>query len=260
MKYSASQLLAKGLEILNLFLIHSEEMTLAEISQLSGINKSTVHRIVSTLVSYGYLNQSIKRGKYSLGTIYLSFSGIIKSRSKLRSIALPYIFKMSQLVDEPVVMAYKNEFGSLYTETFHGESQKHNLLSIGLDEASGTPLHSTCSGKIVLADMSSEELKYFFNNTNLIRYTRKTIINIKDMEKHLVKIRRDGIAFDDEESSLGVRGVAAGIRDVDENLWGTIAVVAPSVRLSKTKMRKLVPDIKKYALAISKELGFKVDS
>lgn len=77
------------------------------------------------------------------------------------------------------------------------------------------------------------------------------------MKKHLVKVRKEDIAFDDEEYWPGVRAVAAGIRNADGRLLGSISMVAPSVRLSLKKMRKLAYDVKDCAMQISKEFGGK---
>jgi DNA-binding IclR family transcriptional regulator len=57
----------KTFDILNIFLKSEESLTVAEITRLSGLNKSTVNRIASVLVKYGYLRQKEKRGPYSLG-------------------------------------------------------------------------------------------------------------------------------------------------------------------------------------------------
>ena len=74
----------KTFAVLELFLSTKDEMSLSELSQLSGINKTTVSRITSTLVKLGYLSQREKRGKYSLGMRFLDFSGFIKTRIKIR--------------------------------------------------------------------------------------------------------------------------------------------------------------------------------
>lgn len=119
------------------------------------------------------------------------------------------------------------------------------------------PLHSTATGKLLLAYMSDEELEKYFSNKRIRRFTPNTIMNINDMRNHLIIIRQEGVAFDDEEFSLGVRGVAKEIRDSEGKIVGSFAVLAPSVRLTRAGMRELVPDVKNCAMEISKELGFR---
>ena len=257
-KQETMKSLTKALDILDLFLDNQGEMALSQIAKLSGLNKTTVSRIVSTLVKHGYLKQKEKRGKYSLGTIYLSFSGVVKSKLQLRSIVIPYLTKLSQQTHESVIIAYGDGSEEVFTETFHDTSQPNSkVLRIVPVEGTRMPLHSTATGKILLANMSDEELERYFNNKHLKRYTPNTIMNINDMRNHLIIVRQEGVAFDDEEFSLGVRGVAAGIRDSNDKIVGSIAVVAPSVRLTRAKMRELAPDVKSCAEEISGELGFR---
>jgi IclR family KDG regulon transcriptional repressor len=118
------------------------------------------------------------------------------------------------------------------------------------------PLYSTCLGKIILSEMSDEELKKYFNHKELLPSTPNTITNINELKRQLKKIRREGVAFDNEESALGVRGVGSGIRNEEGTLVGAAGIVAPSIRLSRSKMRGLVSDIKNCNMEISKELGF----
>jgi IclR family KDG regulon transcriptional repressor len=256
-KQETMKSLTKALDILDLFLDNQGEMALSEIAKLSGLNKTTVSRIVSTLVKHGYLKQREKRGKYSLGTIYLSFSGVVKSKLRLRSIAIPYLTKLSQQAHESAIIAYGNGDEEVFTETFHDTSQPNSVLKVVPVEGAGMPLHSTSLGKVLLANMSDEELEKYFNIKPLERFTPNTIMNISDMKNHLMIVRQEGIAFDDEEYSRGVRSVGAGLRDSEGKIVGSIAVVAPSVRLTRARMRELAPDVKSCAMEISIELGFR---
>ena len=249
--------LAKALNILELFLTSQNEMSSTNISKLSGINKSTVCRISSKLVERGYLKQREKRGKYSLGTIFLEYSGVIKNRLRLRSIAVPYLIKLSQHLNESVMIAVWDKKDGVLTETFHETAYSNSPLRVIPDEGIAMPLHNSCLGKIILADFSEEELQSYFNSKRLERHTPNTITNINEMRNHLKSVRKKGIAFDDEEYSLGVRGVAAGLRDNEGKISGSIGVIAPSVRLTRAKMRELLPDVKGCAMEISRELGFK---
>ena len=249
--------LTKALGILDLFLDNQGEMALSQIAKLSGLNKTTVSRIVSTLVKHGYLKQKEKRGKYSLGTIYLSFTGVVKSKLRVRNIAITYLTKLSQQVHESALIAYGNGNEEVFTETFHDTSQPNSVLRVVPVEGTGMPLHSTSVGKVLLANMSDEELEKYLNNKHLRHFTPNTIVNIKDMKKHLKTVRQKGIAFDDEEFSLGVRGVATGLRDSEGKIVGAIAVVAPSVRLTRARMQELASDVTSCAVDISTELGFR---
>jgi IclR family transcriptional regulator, KDG regulon repressor len=251
--------LKKALDILKLYLTSkNEELSLTEIAEASQLTKSTVSRIVTTLTSCGYMRQREKRGKYSLGTIYLEFSGALKKRLKIRNIAIPLLNELNQTLNEAVVLAVWNRSNIALVETFNETTSTKEPLRVVPTEGNNLPLHASSLGKIILASMSNEELEGYFNNSNTIKdYTPNTITDINDMRNHLFIVRKEEVAFDDEEYHIGIRGLAAGLKDGEGKLVGAIGVVAPSVRFTRARLRELVPAVKKCAFDISAELGFK---
>lgn len=245
--------LKKAFNILDLFLGNRQEMSLAELTELSGFNKTTVYRIVSTLLMYGYLKQREKRGKYSLGMKFLDFSGLIKSRMEVRNVAIPYIIKLGELVNESVIMAIWDGRRAIITETFN----VNYPLRVVPDEGARIPLYSTALGKIILANMTEKELEKYFNSISLERYTSNTITDLSDIKKYITIIKQEGVAFDYDEDTIGVSSVAAELRNSDGDIMGSIGVIGPSVRLTRTKIRKITPNLKSCALEISRELGYR---
>jgi DNA-binding IclR family transcriptional regulator len=248
--------LIKTFDILELFLKGKDELSVTEISQALGLNITTVSRILSKLAKRGYLRQVEKRGKFCLGTIFLEFSGIVKRQLKLREIAMPYLFELNRLVKESVIIAVWDRRGPLVTETIHEANYTDSPLKIVPDEGISIPLYCTCSGKIILAAMTEEEFHKYINEIKIERRTPNTITNIQKIKEQLVTVAREGVAFDDEEYAIGVRGIASGIRDNEGKIVGSLGVVAPSVRMSLNGMMDLVPTIKKYANEISRRIGY----
>jgi IclR family KDG regulon transcriptional repressor len=257
MQLETHKSLSKGLSILKLFLNDKQDMTLNEIAELSGLNKPTACRIATTLVKNGFLTQTGKRGKYSLGIIYLGFSKVINSRLRVRSVALPYLAELSKQLKESTIIAYKNNWTTdVFTETIHEIYPSNNVLKAVPEDGTGMSLYATCLGKIILAEMSNKEFQTYFRKTKIIQFTPNTIIDIDRMKEHLIKIRNDGVSYDDEEFSLGVKGVAVGLKDSEGNIIGAIGVIVPSARLNQEKINIYLPKIKRCASKISKEMGF----
>ena len=225
MKQITEKSLTKALDILKLFLLNTNsEIALGEISKLSGINKTTVHRLVSTLVEYGYLKQPETKGKYSLGTIFFEFNRIIKNRLRPREIAAPLATRLSQKVHESVSIVLGDGTHPLYHEVFHDMSQVNNILKIDIDLNVPMQMHCVSMGKIILAYMSEEKLQIYLEKNNLTRFTRNTITDVEELRKQLMIIKQEELAYDDEEFALGVRSVASGIRDFESNVIGAISV------------------------------------
>jgi IclR family transcriptional regulator, KDG regulon repressor len=257
MKQETMKSLKKSLDILNLFLSQNTEMTLGEISKLSGLNSSTASRIVAVLVKYNYLKHRERKGKYSLGPIYLHFARLINTTMEARTTAIPYLAKLSQRVGEPVVLAFENGIQELFSEQISDPLSPPKLLSISPSTGTRTlPLHCTSLGKIILASLPDKDLQRYFNNNKLEKYTPNSITAIEKMQDHLNKIKKLGIAFDSEEYEIGVTGVSAPLINFEKKTIGAIGVTAPTVRINRINMKKITPLVKTCAMEISRELGF----
>jgi len=245
--------LGKALDILELFLDTKEEMGVSDIARISGLNKATISRIANYLSTRNYLVQSEKRGKYFLGTQFLSFSKVIKDRIKLRDVAMPYLSKLCKLVDESIVLVIWDGKKAINIDSVQSEQS----LRIIPDESGQIPLYCTGTGKIFLAQMTDKELETYVSSNDMIAHTTNTITNLNHLKTHLLTIVDEGVAYDDEEFKFGVRNVASGIKDVEGRFIASIGVLAPSVRLTRSKMIEIAPEVKRYAMEISKGLGYK---
>jgi IclR family transcriptional regulator, KDG regulon repressor len=246
------KVIKRALSILDLFLGHSAEMSLEDMEQASGLNKATVRRMAATLVECGYLKQTRKRGKYSLGTKFLDFSGIVKMNNIIIPIAAPHLSNLRQQIDETVQMAVWDGVKTFLCQPFLAD----HPLKVVPDERTRLNMHATSLGKAIIAGWPDEELEKYFSR-NLERYTPNTITDVNDLKKHLMIIKKEGAAFDDEECYPGVRGVSAALLNAEGRVAGSIAVIGPSIRLTREKMLEYAPLVKNCALKISHDLGYK---
>lgn len=243
----------KVFDVLEVFIdFDGDEIRLSELAKAAGLDKSTVNRIVSVLVERGYLSQKEKWGKYSLGTKFLNFSGAIKRRMKIRDIAIPYLVDLHKEVDESVILATWDGKRAFYREVIDSE----HPLRIMPDDRSEVPLYCTGIGKIILAHKTAEELEQYFRGRELLPITDNTILDAKILVKQLQKVSRENVAYDDEECFRGARNVASGVKDAEGNIVACVGVFAPSVRLPRSKMKKIAPYVKKCADSISSSLGY----
>lgn len=242
----------KTLEILDLFFESDSELSIGEISKLTNINPSTIHRIAAILVKRGYIDHPQKKGGYSLSTTkLLHLLGVIKKRLKVRTVALPYIRKLSQNVNEAV------ELSLCHSQV------AYNIEVINIDRLSNVTadsrtfnLYSTGVGKVFLAYMSDDEFQHYINSIILQPRTPNTITDVDEMKKELKKIRKNGVAFDDEEHELGVRNIAAPVRNWENNVIAAIGIIGLTTRISRQRMIELAPQVKNIAEEISYKMGY----
>jgi len=247
------QTVEKAFDILEVFLKQEGEMGIAALANLSRLNISTAHRITSTLVKRGYLNQRQKRGKYYLGPRLLEFGSIVKRRMKIRDRALPFLQELNKMVDESINLAILDANEAVYIEQIESN---HNLR-IFTEVGNRVPLHCTGVGKVFLAHMGEAEVERFLNSKALPYYTENTITDFSQLKKQLLIVRREGIAEDDEEMEVGVRCVASSVKDCDGNVVAAISVSGPSARLSGKRVAELKLLVKRCGLQISRAMGYR---
>jgi len=245
------KLIQKTFKILELFLDHGDELALEDISRLSEINKPTARRIALTLVECGYLRQPVTRGKYSLGMKFLDYSGTIKMYNDIIRVAAPHLLQLQHRVNESVTMAIWDGTKTALCQSFMAD----HPLRVVPDEGSRLVLHSTSVGKAIIAGIPDDELSKYLD-LPLQRYTPNTITNLKMLRKHLNIVRREGVAFDDEEYSLGIRGVGAVFKNEAGKVVGGISILGPTVRATRSRLKECVPHIIQCAREISEELGY----
>jgi IclR family KDG regulon transcriptional repressor len=242
----------KALDILEAILRNRDEVGLAALAKMTGLNRTTVHRISSILVKRGYLYQKGKGGKYSLGLKFLQYSDISNAAASIKEQALPYLQKLCDEISETVNMAILNgveAVGIAFIAT-------DRILQVVPGLVDRYPFHCTALGKILLAYMPDERIENIIKTKGLNAYTDNTTTDATRLKKEIATIKRDGIAFDDEEYSLGVRSAASPIKGEQGDVLAAVSFVGPSVRISKSRMIQLAPMVKNCALEISRSLGY----
>jgi DNA-binding IclR family transcriptional regulator len=242
----------KTLAILEATLKSKDEVSLTDLAKLTGLNRTTVHRISSILAGRGYLYQKGKGGKYSPGLKLLQYGDITNIASTIKQLALPYMQNLCDEIDETVNMSVLNGVKPVGIAIVAAE----RILQIAPASTNGLPLHCTAIGKILLAHIPDERIDTIISIIGLSTYTDNTTTDVVRLKKEIDTIRRDDVAYDDEEYVDGIKSVAAPIKGANGNVLAAISFVGPSVRISKLKMRQLAPLVKNCALKISKLLGY----
>jgi IclR family transcriptional regulator, KDG regulon repressor len=243
---------SKALEIMEVFLKTDSELSIYDVAKLTGIKPSTAYRVTYLLVNKGYVYQRYKRGKYSMSPKKLfEFAGLAKRKLNVRIIALPFLHDLTK-------------------ETGYSSNMALCLGKVGFDYETINPsdgfsfapssraydLYNSAVGKVFLAYMHEKELQEYFETTKLISKTPNTISELKDLKIQLEHVKQEGVAFDYEEAFVGLNAIAAPVWDSDGNVAAAIGIFGSSVRLTRQKTIKLAPIVKKYALDISKAMGY----
>ena len=242
-----------ALKILEVFLNEERELGISELAQLSGMNVSTTHHIVSTLTSKGYLRQKHHHGPYLLGFKFLEIGNSVKSQLHIGEVARPFLKKLNDLVDESTNLAIVDSNQAVYIEQIESSQTLRIFTKVG----KRVPLHCTGVGKLFLAYMKDDQFKAFLGNQELTPSTPNTITSIDKLKKELSTIREHGYALDKEEKEAGITCIAAPIKNSESALVAAISVSGPSSRFNDGRLKQLAPLVKNCGLEISRALGYR---
>jgi DNA-binding IclR family transcriptional regulator len=112
-------------------------------------------------------------------------------------------------------------------------------------------------GKIILANLSDEDLNKYLRNGSFEKSAPNTITDIEQLKAELLVIKREGVAFENEESRIGISGIAAGVKSNDGGTIGSVFIMGSSARLTGVELERIKPGIKACVLKISRALGTK---
>jgi len=231
----------------------SDEHSELGISALAGrlhLAKSTVHRLASTLVEAGMLEQSARTGQYRLGLAVFELGSLVRRKLDLSFEAKPWLMTLREQTGETVDLSILDHDGVVCVNFL--ESKKVNRISSGIGLRK--PVHCTAEGKALIAFQPPQVIGRVIAG-GLERHTPLTITNPAALREEFAKVRARGYAIDDEQYELGVRGIAAPIRDDTGMSVAAVGVSGPTQRLSKSRLPKIARDVNAAAKAISLRLG-----
>jgi IclR family transcriptional regulator, acetate operon repressor len=213
---------------------------------------ATVHRLLATLCSAGYVVQNPSTQDYHLSVRVLALSASVLGRLNVRVVALPHMQRLAASWRETVSLAVREG-----NRIFNAESLP-SPESLRFVTALGDTFAPHCSGlaKAICAHLTRVELMHILPKGRLARFTPKTITNRRILLRHLAEARLRGYALDDEERHQGIRSLAAPIWDRDGKAIAAVCLVAPSVRMPDARITEAAPAVISTAEEISKALGF----
>ncbi|MFQ5399775.1 MAG: IclR family transcriptional regulator [Anaerolineae bacterium] len=244
--------LRRGLQVLALFDHDTPTLSLTEIKDAAGLNKTTAFRIVSTLESANYLERdpATKRYRPGLKVLRLGFTAL--SSLEFRQAARPYLRQLSKEVGETVSLSVLDGMDVVYVDRV----RNHQIVGVVLGIGSRIPAHCGSMGKVMLAHLPPEELAQRLNQA-LEPCTPNSIVDRAAFEADLAQVRRRGYALNDEELEIGLRAVAAPIWDNHDQVVAAINITGTARTISHERMiGELAPKVMATAAQISQALGY----
>jgi DNA-binding IclR family transcriptional regulator len=228
----------------------SSPVTLAQLTDLLGINQSSVFRLANTLKRRGFLANPNSRKSYVLGPAIWRMSRNYEWSGMLVGICHEHLKTLGERTGETAHLGVREGREVLFVD--HCAST--GTIVVPAHTGALMPLYCTAHGKALLCDYTQPELKALLGAAPLKRYTETTITSVAALERACAKVRVDGYATDEAEYREEVRCLAAPIRDQDGMTIAAIGISAPASRFPKARMRSLAEHVCQAALDINAEL------
>jgi DNA-binding IclR family transcriptional regulator len=242
------QVVERMMRLVDALAASSEPAALKHLAATTALHPSTAHRILTVLVAER-LAERVEPGTYRLGMRLLELGNLVKSRISVRELALAPMRRLHESTGETVNLSVRQGDEIVYVERTAGNRSMMRVVQL---DGARAPLHITAAGKLFLLDAGRDAVAAYARRTGLPGYTRNSLASVSALKRELDSAARAGYALDNEEAEIGVRCIAAPVRDDTRRMVAGLSVSAPAERLQASWSAQVTA----AAAEISQALGF----
>jgi IclR family transcriptional regulator, KDG regulon repressor len=236
----------RALDVLQCFTSQTPRLSMSQISERIGINKSTVHRLLLTLERNRFVERDPATGMYRPGLRLLQIASLALEQNSLRQIALPFLQSLCSEFRENVNLALLDGADVVYVEVIEG-SQRVKLAAV---PGQRLPAFSTASGKAILAFLPEDHVRQILGR-GMPHFTATTVGSLEQFFEDAAQIRKRGFAISEQEFEEGINAIAAPICNQP---IASISIAGPAYRLTRERMLEMSPRLLENARDIAQEV------
>jgi IclR family transcriptional regulator, pca regulon regulatory protein len=222
-----SQSLERGLAILSTFTPDRPALGISELARKLTLTRSTTHRYVATLATLGYLQQDDATRKYRLGPRVLDLGFSVLGSLELRDIAAPHLRRLTDTTGHTSNLAIRDDTDVILIDRVLGRPGRYHHLEFSLHVGSRIPAYCSATGKALLAFLPRPDLNQLMERIDLIQRGPRTLTDKKALLAELDRVRRTGVAVNDEELDSALRSIAAPVRSRSGEVVAAVNVAIP---------------------------------
>ncbi len=230
---------------------HGDEMPLAELAEAAALAPSTAHRLLTTLVDLGFLQQDRESRRYGAGHGLLGLVSAAEQRlATLRAAALPHMTELAAACGETAHLTILDGNQVIFVDQVLGPGTVRMEVKVGTRMAA----HVTAAGKALLAWQPDAVVGPLLA-AGLERFTPQTLTEPDDLQRELALVRRRGWATEVEEHEQGAACVAAPIVAATGPPLASLSVSGPTSRLRPSTLRVLADRVREAADGVAQSLS-----
>jgi DNA-binding IclR family transcriptional regulator len=242
--------LEKAFMIFECFGDQNHGLSLEEISQRTGLSKTTVFRILNQLAHIGYISKVNNRHQISMKFLSLAKSAF-HGKKDVRDVARTHMEELQRTYNESINFAVWDKGHAVLI------GSQPSLHEFRIENKIGQvfPLHSTTIGKVIAAYLDWEMVREILIRDGMPGKTARTITDLDAFAGELARIREAGFAVDNEESFDGVRCIGVPIFRSGSVIFGGLSMAGPASRIHVDDIPRVAKDLQIAGYRISFELS-----
>jgi len=248
--------IGKAIAILETIRAANKPLSIKQISDAVGINKSSLHHHIRSLTELGYLQQDSDSRKYDIGLNLVRVGQAYLQRLDVRERGHLFLEELSKKLNETVHMLVLDHNEAVYVDKVDVQHQSGALKCssfIGLR----TDVYSTASGKILLSNLEQGSLNDVLNTLQFNPITQHTLTNISDFKKELLLTKERDYGLDLQEHSLGLQCIAVPVLNLHSQCVAAISVSCPIATISTEMLEnEILDELKRTGQKISQAMGY----
>ncbi len=244
------KVLDKAVQIIELLANSDRGMRLTDVKSALSLNKTTALRLLRVLETHNLVSRN-GDATFVLGNRVLWWETCYRRNFDLLSVVRPHLEKIRDLTSETTIFSIVADFRTVIVN----QAISPQVTSSRYDLGAACPLHAGASGKVILAHLNPERRKDFFARTKLEQLTKGTTVDRTLLERQLKEIKNAGVAITRGERFENTASAAVPAFGRDGDVLGAIAVIGPSERLTKSRLKSIVPSLLQEAQLLSARLS-----
>lgn len=222
--------LARGLAIITAFSPTATALSVSDAAARTDLPRPTARRLLMTLEKLGYVRSS--NGLYTLTTKVLELGTTYVAALGIWELARPHLEALVAQTGESSSMAQLDGSDIVYV----ARVPVPKIIALAVRIGTRFPAVATSMGHVLLADLPRVELTKVLDTPSLSGVIPRLAPSRRELERELVQVRERGWALSDERLSLGIRSIAAPVRDASGS---TVAAVNVTVHAAETSIDEL---------------------
>lgn len=248
--------LGKALDILAYLKnnISAEGVSIIELSENLDLGKSSVHRMLDTLLAYNFVEKSNNGSSYRLGWgLFDAGNAVPKQHTLNNSNYIHLLEKLCNDVSETINLGIVNHNEVVIIYKIEPNVRIRANVQIGGRE----PLYATSLGKLFMCNFTHKEIENYYQTHIIKKLTANTIVSADEMILETTKIKSQGFSIDNKELFEDLMCISMPIKDFNGKIVAAISISGPAERLEGSKIEAIRPNLKKVCEELSEYMGFK---